>query len=652
MAQCIQLLQENGYMEKNLTLRQAYDKYVHPDKLPLNDSKLWDAIDSANLLALFQFNTAVGGNIVRQLKPRNVEELTACNALTRLAGEPGKERPADKYYRFKNNLSLWYEEMNEYGLTQHEQKVLEKYMLTDYGVPSSQEILMTILMDKETCGFSLAEANTARKIVAKKQMDKVQGLKEKILEKAKRKILGQYIWDNVIMPQASYSFSRIHGYSYSLIACQAAYLATYFPSIYWNTAYLRVISGLDADASSNYSKIAKGVGDIIEHGVNVSLIDINESDYMFKPDEKNHAIRYGLKALNGVGGEIIEEIVNNRPYEDIYDFMEKVKCNKTVMIALIKSGAFDSFDTRENIMKEYIGITSEPKRRITMQNFNGLLEKGLLPQELDFQKRLFVFNKALKKNCKLDGYLIFENNYYNFYEEFFDIDLLEPKGNVLVMSEGQWKKLYDKNMLPAKEYITKHKEELLKQLNDKLFQEEWNKYAAGSLSSWEMTSLGFYYHEHELKNLDNEYYNIYNFNDLPEEPIIDYIFRRGGHDIPIYKTCRLAGTVIAKDDLKSSISILTVNSGVVNVKFTRDYYAKYNAQLSEIGVDGKKHVQEKSWFKRGTLVIVNGFRRGNMFVTKSYKKSKSHQLYKITEVFDSGLVNMTNARYGEEEVLL
>ena len=167
-----------------------------------------------------------------------------------------------------------------------------------------------------------------------------------------------------------------------------------------------------------------------------------------------------------------------------------------------------------------------------------------------------------------------------------------------------------------------------------------------------MTSLGFYYHEHELKNLDNEYYNIYNFNDLPEEPIIDYTFSRGGHDIPIYKTCRLAGTVIAKDDLKSSISILTVNSGVVDVKFTRDYYAKYNAQLSEIGADGKKHVQEKSWFKRGTLVIVNGFRRGNMFVTKSYKKSKSHQLYKITEVFDSGLVNMTNARYGEEEVLL
>lgn len=652
MAQCIQLLQENGYIEKELTLRQAYDKYVHPDKLPLEDDKLWDAIDRADILALFQLNTAVGGNIVRQLQPRNVEELTACNALMRLMGEDGQERPVDRYARLKQNISQWYTEMDAIGLTKDEQEVMEKYCLADYGAPSSQETLMTILMDEKTCGFTLSEANAARKLVAKKQMDKIAEFKEKVLSRAKSEKLGQYIWHSVIGPQLGYSFSRIHGYAYSLIACQAAYLSEYFPSIYWNTAYLRVISGLDVEASSNYSKLARGVGEIISHGVNVSLIDINKSGYMFEPDEEHNAIRYGLKALNGVGGEIIEEIINNRPYEDIYDFMEKVKCNKTVMIALIKSGAFDSFDTRENIMKEYIGITSEPKRRITMQNFNGLLEKGLLPQELDFQKRLFVFNKALKKNCKLDGYLIFENNYYDFYEEFFDIDLLEPKGNVLVMSESEWKKLYDKNMFPAKEYITKHKKELLKQLNDKLFQEEWDKYAAGSLSSWEMTSLGFYYHEHELKNLDNEYYNIYNFNDLPEEPIIDYTFSRGGHDIPIYKTYRLAGTVIAKDDLKSSISILTVNSGVVNVKFTRDYYAKYNAQLSEIGADGKKHVQEKSWFKRGTLVIVNGFRRGNMFVTKSYKKSKSHQLYKITEVFDSGLVNMTNARYGEEEALL
>jgi DNA polymerase-3 subunit alpha len=204
-------------------------------------------------------------------------------------------------------------------------------------------------------------------------------------------------------------------------------------------------------------------------------------------------------------------------------------------------------------------------------------------------------------------------------------------------------------MAPAKQYITAHKEELLEQLNDVLFQEEWNKYAAGSLSTWEMASLGFYYHDHELININDNQYGIVEYNTLPEQPIVDYTFRRNGREIPIFKTFRLCGTVIAKDDLKSSISILTKGSGVVTVKMTRDYYARYNAQLSEMGIDGKEHVVEKGWFKRGTLVVVNGYRRQNQFVTKAYKRSNSHQLYRITKIYDDGTISMTNRRWGEAD---
>lgn len=204
-------------------------------------------------------------------------------------------------------------------------------------------------------------------------------------------------------------------------------------------------------------------------------------------------------------------------------------------------------------------------------------------------------------------------------------------------------------MAPAKAWIVSNKDKLLEQLNDSLFQEEWNKYADGSYSTWEMASLGFYYHEHELINVNDTQYGIVEFDMLPEDPIIDYTFNCGGRDIPVFKTFRLCGTVIAKDDLKSSISILTKESGVVNVKMTRSYYAHYNAQLSELGVDGKKHVMEKGWFKRGTLVLVNGFRRGNTFVLKAYKKSNSHQLYRITKINNDGTIKMTNARWGESE---
>ena len=186
-----------------------------------------------------------------------------------------------------------------------------------------------------------------------------------------------------------------------------------------------------------------------------------------------------------------------------------------------------------------------------MQNFNGLNERNLLPDELSPQKRTFNYNKMLKKYCLVDGMYILKDRYYDFYEEFFDLDLLEPFGDAVAIDPKTWKKQYDKMMLPAKTYIIQHKDELLTKLNDSIFQEMWDKYAEGNYSSWEMESLGFYYHDHELANVRESLYNIVEFNDLAEEPIVDYTFKRNGIEIPIFKTQRIMGTVIAKDDGKS-----------------------------------------------------------------------------------------------------
>lgn len=119
----------------------------------------------------------------------------------RLSGEEGEERPMNKYYRFKNDISLWYKEMDNFGLTKEEQKAIEPYFKSSYGVPPSQEQLMRMLMDENICGFSLGEANAARKVVGKKQMNKIPELREKVLKSAKSEKLGQYIWKYGAGPQ-------------------------------------------------------------------------------------------------------------------------------------------------------------------------------------------------------------------------------------------------------------------------------------------------------------------------------------------------------------------------------------------------------------------------------------------------------------------
>ena len=73
------------------------------------------------------------------------------------------------------------------------------------------------------------------------------------------------------------------------------------------------------------------------------------------------------------------------------------------------------------------------------------------------------------------------------------------------------------------------------------------------------------------------------------------------------------GTVIGKNNTKATVNLLTVDSGVVTVKFDLDYFAKYNRRISE-NVGGVNKVMEQGWFQRGTLIVVSSFIRLQKFI--------------------------------------
>ena len=202
---CIDLLQENNLVEKDLSLREIYNKYLHPAVIDIEDKKIWDALGNGTVMDVFQFGTGVGLATAKQIKPVNPTQLTSANALMRLMGEKGKERPIDRYCRLKEDMSLWYKETKNAGLTQKEIEVLEPYYLPNFGVPCSQEDLMEVCLDENIAHFTLAEANAARKIVAKKQVNKVPDLKQKFISQCPSVKLGEYVWTTVMEPQMSYA---------------------------------------------------------------------------------------------------------------------------------------------------------------------------------------------------------------------------------------------------------------------------------------------------------------------------------------------------------------------------------------------------------------------------------------------------------------
>lgn len=434
---------------------------------------------------------------------------------------------------------------------------------------------------------------------------------------------------------------------------QTLYLATHFNPIYWNTACLIVDSGsLEANSdSTNYKKIAIAIGKMRKAGIKISLVDVNKSGFGFEPDVENNQVLFGMKAMLNVGDDLVNKIIENRPYNSVNDFIEKVSPNRQAMVALIKGGAFDSLASdRIQCMKDYIWDTCDKKKRLTLQNLAMLMKYGLIPDVYKQEKRVYEFTRYLKAMCKLDKETYkLDDRCIKFLEEIESDDLIQQndKGE-FILTAKDWDKVYQFNVDSFRTYINNNKEELLNKLNNIIFSEDMEKYAKGNVSAWEMEVLCFYYHEHELKDVDFNKYGIVNFFNLPEEPVVEKTYvNKNGHKGNIFKLDKIAGTVIAKDKLRATASVLTIN-GVVDVKFRKEYFSLFDKQISARGDDGAKHVVERSWFNRGSMIVVQGFRSGDNFIPRKYG-NQGHQLYKIIGVDGEDITLQTQRKQGDAE---
>ena len=648
--QQIELLQKDNVIEQG-SLKEIYDKYYHPEILNTDRQDMWDALADGSVMDVFQFNTGVGLSVAKKTKPQNPLEMTAANAMMRLMSEKGKESQQDRFARIKKyGLESFEREMCEVGLPDEMREAMHHYCDTYYGCCAIQEQMMEILMDKNIAKFTLAEANDARKIVAKKQMSRIPELREKVFNAIEKESWAQYIWDTAVAPQLGYAFSLNHSLPYSFVGLQTIYNAIEFNPIYWDTACLIVNSGAtdpDAGSSTNYGKIAKAIGDVKSKGIEVSLVDINNSDFGFSPDIKNNRILFGMKGLLNVGDDVIKDIIANRPYTGLEDFLNKVKsAKKQSVISLIKGGAFDSFGERKFMMALYIWLTCKKTSRVNLQNMSSLIKNNLLPDSLQFQISVYEFNRYLKNQClqTKDGYYILDDRALSFYDNHYNSNEIEIKNSKMCLGVKVWDKIYQSEMDPARDWIKANSESLMHELNKINFMADWQKYAKGNVSSWEMEVLCFYYHDHELKDTNLNKYGLSNFKDLPEQPMIETIYKRGGREIPIFKLSKIYGTCIAKDKVKGSVSLLTTD-GVVEVKFRKEYFSLFDKQISMKQSDGTKKIMEKSWFNRGSMIIVMGVRDGDNFIPKKYASSAGHQLYRIDSILENGDLLLRDERF-------
>ena len=703
---CMELLLEYGYIEWQGSLRKTYDKYFLPEILDQTSYEMWEDICNNRYLELFQFDTPMGKKALDFIKPHSLLELATSNSLMRLQVDSG-EQPMEQYSRYKKNINEWYKDMEDYGLNQEEMDILKEHLLPSYGLCAEQETMMKLSMDKRISNFDVPASNKLRKSVAKKRKDILEETKQMFFEAGLkngcREVFLDYIWNTRFSMQFGYSFSLNHTCAYSWNAIIEANLNFHYPRIFWNTAVLLIESNsvqqdipedyelYGKEKMSNTSEITKAISLLQNNNIEVVVNNINDMNGKYIPDINNNRIIISLKQISGLNNEIIRAIENNKPYTSLEDFynrmvltkvekilstgktMKKSIVNNSAFLNLVKAGAFDDLEkekSREELVKEAILLINPIKSKFTIKDIDYLIEIGAIPEKYNECIRYYNYKmcviecdnyKATEiKNGKWyilrDNDKQFEERLIRFFEENIQTELIENKdykynsmGEIEILlgtsRKGSFESVIKNKIEPMMKYI--NTEECKNIYNDIKEQELINEYAEGDRDTWHFDSCGFYEtNRHELKNVNISDYLLTDFLDVPEEPIVEDWFNIKGNKYPKFKLFRIAGTLIDKNTTKNYITILTTDFQVVNVKMSKGQIAHYNKTVSE-GEGSNKVIKDKSWFERGTLLLISGIRQGDTFKCKKYSNSVygNHTIMKINKVNKDGTLRIQSERY-------
>ena len=642
----IEIMLKEGLIEWQGSLRKTFSKYFSPRNMDLNKPEYYKWLSSGKVPDLFQFDTPIMAQALEKSKPQNLIEMATVNSLIRLMTSSGGESPVDTFVRHKNNIQDWYDEMDSYGLNKEEVSIMEEYLGKIFGVAAEQETAMMLSMDSRIAGLSVTGANRLRKAIAKKNPEAHLEAEKEFYEGGKRqgtrKELLDYIWEVQIGRMKEYGFSTLHTIAYSIVGISNLAICADYSPLIWYTACLTVNSGsaeLEEGAtkkSREFGKIATAIGNIKEYGVKVETPLINQADLEFTPDLDGNRIIFALNGIAGVNEEIVHTIIENRPYSSFEDFYERIYQQKLIqrnhMLQLIKAGCFKGFEPTVETMKKFIIKEVDVKDKLTMQNFPSIIRLGLLKddEKLMFYEELFNFRKYIigKKfvhevlKSPKNRILKLDKIAQEFFSEHFTSDsVVNQDEKYVYISEKDFKKEYDSHMEKMKEIMDT--EDFIKKFNIEQFHELWSKYASGTPESWEMESVVFYSDKHELDGVDESLYGVSRYSELPTEPIVIGTRKWRDREINDYQLHTIIGTVVDKNNDKHTFTLVTPH-GTVLCKTYGGAYSHYNKQIKSNG-----EVVDQSWFKRGTKLLVNGFRRDDQFILKA---KGQHTINKILYV--------------------
>lgn len=355
---------------KNLTAIHSTEREIQKknpnfciDDIQDGDKATYQMLGEGKSSAVFQFESAGMKNILRQLQPTSIEDLTAVISLYR----PG---PMDSIPKYIQNSK--YPSSITYG-----DKRLEPILKDTYGCIVYQEQIMKIF--QQLAGYSLGRADIVRRAMGKKKHD-VMAKEHQIFLHGLRDENGKVVVEGAIARGvneefanklmnhmegfASYAFNKSHAACYARNAYVTAYLLCHYPVEFMTS----MINAFIDDSNNKFISYCNSAQQI-QH-IQFLSPDINKSQIQFSIEKDK--IRYGFQGIKGLGESVATAIVSERKehgqYTSFTDFLNRTKelrVNKKTIEILIECGAFDTFQyNRNELLHGYLDVLKKVNRKM------------------------------------------------------------------------------------------------------------------------------------------------------------------------------------------------------------------------------------------------------------------------------------------------
>jgi DNA polymerase-3 subunit alpha len=279
-------------IQKTLDLvEQSSGVRVDPDALPAGDEGTYALLARGDLEGIFQLESSGMRQIVRDLKPSSLEDISSILALYR----PG---PLDaglipKFINRKHG--------RERIDVAHAK--LEPILSETYGIMVYQEQIMKIAQD--LAGYSLGEADLLRRAMGKKKKSEMEKHQSVFVNGARARgvdpRLAESLFEQMVL-FAEYCFNKSHSTAYGAVTYQTAYLKAHYP-----VAYMAALLTVNAGDSA---KVQRYIANCNAMGIEVMPPDINASGIDFTPVEGR--ILFGLSAIRNLGEGAIRQLLESR----------------------------------------------------------------------------------------------------------------------------------------------------------------------------------------------------------------------------------------------------------------------------------------------------------------------------------------------------